>query len=156
MVQQAYFGGIGAPGRRGIRSLFQALIGAFRRRALAARERRKLVREFRDLSDGQLDRVLRDFGITRAEYDVFLRRAPYSRHLLDRMLVRLGIEQREFQRDRLLMREIERQCTVCANQGKCRRWLAGGSDWRAYRRFCPNADAFDSLKGPPEPRVIVD
>lgn len=145
MVQRAESGRTGVPGLRAFGAIIQAVRAGFRRRASAAWERHKLAREFAGLRRSQLEGVLRDFGISRDEFKVFLARAPYSRDLLDRMLARLGIGRDDLRRDLSFMRDIERQCAMCDAQGRCHRWLADGRDAQGYRRFCPNAGAFESL-----------
>ena len=116
-----------------------------RRRTSAARERRRLARELAGLSDNQLDRVLGDVGVSRADLDTFLARAPYSRDLLGRMLARLGLGAEDLPTGASSARRIERECTTCSAQSRCHRWLDDAHDANSYRAFCPNAQAFDRL-----------
>ena len=145
MLHGTEIGGAGRPAARTFRAVVQAMSDGFRRRAAAARMRRNLTRELADLNADQLDRLLGDFGVSRAELDMFIARAPYSRELLDGMLARLKISRDDLQRDRAVQRDIEHHCAVCDSQRRCRLWLAGNGDGLGYHRFCPNAEAFDSL-----------
>ena len=137
----------GIPCFDAVGALMRSTAAWARRRASAVRERRRLAHELAGLGDDQLDRVLCEVGVSRADLKTFLARAPQSRDLLGRMLVRLGLGVEDLRGGDSSTRRIERECTMCSAQARCHRWLDEARDASGYRAFCPNAPAFDRLLG---------
>jgi hypothetical protein len=133
-------------GNRGIRSFPTPVRSAWhwlRDRWRAAAERRRLTAEFAGLQDADADRVFAETGFSRAELEDLIRGAPEARPLLDAMAARLGVAPMLAAAGPETIRDIERRCTTCHVQRRCRRWLRHGKDADGYRRFCPNAAMFD-------------
>jgi hypothetical protein len=106
--------------------------------------RRDLRQELAELG-GDLDRILAEIGMTRAELDVLIENAPRSRMLLQSMLQRLDLGKRLAMTAPQLVRSIERRCATCGSQSACEDWMTRGAPGDGYRSFCPNAEAFDAL-----------
>lgn len=103
--------------------------------------RRKLRRELAFIdSNGDLDAILTDVGLTRAQVGTLVAGSPDARHLLMAMLERLGIAERRV--PTATMREMGWACTTCADKRRCREWLASGEE-AGFRAFCPNAALLD-------------
>jgi uncharacterized protein YjiS (DUF1127 family) len=92
------------------------------------------------------DREIADLGLTRNELHALTRPGNCSARLLKGMTERLGVTAAMLAREPELRRDIQRACTTCDAQGKCRRWLRRPGSADAYRRFCPNAGTFALLK----------
>ena len=127
-----------------IMNWFRGLEASVRRYLDDAAIRRELRAEFAGLG-GDLDRVLADVGMSRAELDTLIDNAPRSRMLLQSMLRRLGLETRLAAVAPQLIRTVERRCATCGNQRECGDWIGRGAPGEDYRRFCANVEAFDAL-----------
>ena len=111
----------------------------------AIRERHRMRHELDVLAeDGDLDRVLAEAQLTRADIEPMIANLPASGHLLADMAARLRVED-ELHHDRLAERVMGRVCTVCNEQRRCRHWLASGAT-QGYTDFCPNAEALDEMR----------
>jgi hypothetical protein len=65
------------------------------------------------------------------------------------MLERLGYDKRQvglLECDAKLAK-MKYRCATCRNVAACRRWLDGQEPTEAYKKFCPNAEAFTFLPG---------
>ena len=122
----AWFGSLAAPIRR-------------------FRERERLRSELAGLERrGELDAVLRDAGLLRAQWPTVVAAHPDASELLAGMLARLGIERRHLGSTDT-EREIGWTCTTCADKRRCRDWVSDGrTDPREYRSFCPNRRNLDA------------
>lgn len=113
--------------------------------ANAARERNALRTELADLAvTGELDRVLADAGLTRAQMRTLVDSHPSACHLLAGMMKQLGIDAEALEKVER-MRDIAWRCTICVQKERCSEWLAHpeGDAWHA---FCPNAQCFDEVR----------
>ncbi|HYC14839.1 MAG TPA: DUF6455 family protein [Stellaceae bacterium] len=117
------------------------------RRALAeARARAALRGELSRLeAAGELDHVLGDLGVSRAELPALAQNHPGSARRLAGMLHRLGIRVLPEAATGSEMRAIKRTCLLCGATGQCERWLRSTRPTSLARNFCPNSPAFDAL-----------
>lgn len=92
---------------------------------------------------GVLDSLLADLQINRGELEPMIENYPLSRQLFGAMAARLGVDPAgagpSFRRD------LQHTCAVCAEQPRCRQWLAAGHT-EGYEEFCPNAEYWHALK----------
>jgi uncharacterized protein YjiS (DUF1127 family) len=111
------------------------------------RQRHALRRELAVCAmQGGLDETLADIGVSRAQIVPLVKGAPNAARLLTRMAAWVGVDL-EGIRDPALRRELQRVCSLCAAQGRCKHWL-DDPDSRGYREFCPNAGTLDELRPP--------
>jgi hypothetical protein len=47
--------------------------------------------------------------------------------------------------DPLIMRDLERVCTLCGSKRRCERDLAAHPDDEVWRTYCPNAPTLEAL-----------
>ena len=108
------------------------------------RERERLRGEMAHIDQqGEFDAVLRDAGVSRAQWPTLLAGHPDSVELLAAMLARLGIEQRHLG-PVATQREVGWNCVTCTDKRRCRAWTVdGGADPDGYRSFCPNRRELD-------------
>jgi hypothetical protein len=119
----------------------QRIGAAIGRWAEGVNARRQLRREFAVIdSNGELDAILADAGLTRAQIDVLVAGSPDARRQLMAMLDRLGIVTKAV--PAATMREMGWTCTTCTDKKRCRKWLADGEEGE-FRVFCPNAAVLD-------------
>jgi hypothetical protein len=114
---------------------------AIGRWAEGVRARNQLRRELAFIdSNGDLDVILADIGLTRAHVKPLVAGSPDARLLLLSMLERLGLARERVPVE--AVREMGWACTTCVDKGRCREWLANGEETE-YRAFCPNAALLD-------------
>lgn len=109
------------------------------------KERRRVAQEFARLDDRDVGRVLADIGCSREDLRILINNAPRSHRLLDAMVARLGLEAAVVAAASETVRDIERRCTTCADQPRCRSWLRRGAAGDDYKQFCPNAENFAAM-----------
>jgi hypothetical protein len=115
--------------------------GAIGRWTRGMRARAQLRRELTALEEnGELDAVLADAGLTRAQVGTLIDANPESAELLMAMLERLRIASTTI--PLATMREMGWTCATCTDKRRCREWLAKGEETE-FRAFCPNAALID-------------
>jgi uncharacterized protein YjiS (DUF1127 family) len=110
-----------------------------------AAERRRVAQEFARLDDRDVARVLADIGCSREDLRALINNAPRSPALLRAMTARLGLEAAFAAAGSDMVRDIERRCTTCTAQARCRRWLHRGGTDDGYKQFCPNTGNFEEM-----------
>ena len=62
------------------------------------------------------------------------------------MLTALGIDRQDLARtEPLVLRDMERVCSLCNHKRQCDRDLAAGTAAAHYEEYCGNADTIDGL-----------
>jgi len=96
---------------------------------------------------GDLGRIARDAGVTRSELYTIAAKRPDAADQLALRLGALHLDRAAILRtDPLVMRDLERVCTLCGAKHRCRRdglRHPGSAAWRAY---CPNAMTLAALE----------
>jgi hypothetical protein len=66
--------------------------------------------------------------------------------MLPKMLQALSIDQEDLARtEPLVLRDMERVCSLCNHKRQCDRDLAAGTSPAHYQEYCGNADTIDGL-----------
>lgn len=131
--------------RRGLGGALARLAGKAKTTIADARQRYALRRELADCAmNSDFDVILAEAGLGRGEIEPLIKGHPDAGRLLRAMSERLGLAQ-ERSKDPVILREMQRTCSLCAEHGRCRRWLnTGRTD--GYHAFCPNAEILDLLR----------
>jgi uncharacterized protein YjiS (DUF1127 family) len=102
---------------------------------------------------GELARIARDVGVAPAELYTIAAKRPDSADPLKRRLEALHFDPPALRRgDPLVMRDLERVCSVCGSKRRCQRDIARFPDDAAWRDYCPNAMTLDALAAGPVPK----
>jgi len=102
--------------------------------------------ELRDMNSGDFARIARDLSVSPAELDEVVRQGPHAADELPKMLTALGIDQEDLARTQpLVLRDMERVCSLCNHKRQCDRDLAAGTAAAHYEEYCGNADTIDGL-----------
>jgi uncharacterized protein YjiS (DUF1127 family) len=105
------------------------------------------VRELGQCDDRDLQRVLHDLNVSKAELTGAVMRGAYPKLLLPRMLQALDLPA-----DRVkamypsVESDLRRVCAQCPETTRCRQELHGHTAAAAYREFCPNAMTLEALQ----------
>jgi hypothetical protein len=131
------------------------------RRKIGARRRRwqhpVLSRTLENLCDDAIDRALRYAGLSRAQ--LFTSKNAIARHRVRMayMLAALDVDVDDaVQGNWEAFKEADRNCSLCRQPGRCRRWLDWGQINDAPRMFCPNADLFLKIRADQENSRCTD
>jgi hypothetical protein len=101
---------------------------------------RRELNEVRQLDRTQFDRIASDLRISSGDLDQLVQRGPHGADQLPLMLKSLGISEAELKRTQpLILRDMQRVCTLCHDKAHCDRELAAGTAAEHYKGYCPNA-----------------
>jgi hypothetical protein len=106
------------------------------------------VRELEGCDDRDLQRVLHDLNVSKADLTGAVMRGAYPKLLLPQMLHALDLPA-----DRIkamypsVESDLRRVCAQCPETARCRRELHGHSAAAAFREFCMNSTTLEALQG---------
>ncbi len=107
---------------------------------------RRELSEVRQMNRTDFDLIARDLRVSPDELDRLVAAGAHSADEMPEMLKALGIEVADLARvDPLMVRDMQRVCSLCRDKVHCHGELAGGTAAQHYREFCPNAPTIDVL-----------
>ena len=107
---------------------------------------RRELSELRELDDASFDQIAGDLRISRTDLRELVRLGPHSADELPKLLNALGIDETKLARaEPLVLRDMERVCTMCNHKRQCDDDLAAGVSPERYHRYCLNAGTIDAL-----------
>lgn len=107
---------------------------------------RRELSEVRQMNRTDFDLIARDLRVSPDELDRLVAAGAHSADEMPEMLKALGIEVADLARvDPLMVRDMQRVCSLCRDKAHCHGELAGGTAAQHYREFCPNAPTIDAL-----------
>ena len=90
--------------------------------------------------------IANDLGVSASELRALSNKGPGSADLVQKMLLALGIDTKTLSHtDPLVMRDLQRLCSTCADKNRCSHELADGTAQAHFHEFCPNAFTLDAL-----------
>ncbi len=112
---------------------------------------RRELNEMRQMDRSDFDRIASDLRVSPGELDTLVRQGPHAADELPKLLRALGIDLADLIRtEPLVLRDMERVCTLCHHKRQCDRELAAGTSAEHYEGYCPNAPTIDGLGQTPE------
>lgn len=107
---------------------------------------RRELKEMREMDSANFGRIASELRMSSADLDALVRKGPHSADELPKMLIALGIDQDALARtEPLVLRDMERVCSLCNHKRQCDRDLAAGTAAAHYEEYCANAPTIDSL-----------
>ena len=95
----------------------------------------------------EAENIARDLGLSTAELYTIAAKRPDAADPLKLRLAALQLDRAAvLDTDPLVMRDLERVCTLCGSKHRCERDLARHADDPAWRSYCPNAHTLEALK----------
>jgi uncharacterized protein YjiS (DUF1127 family) len=114
---------------------------------------RRELSELRQMDRSEFDRIAGDLRISSADLDWLVRQGPHAADELPKLLEALGIDKTVLaQTEPLLLRDMERVCSLCSYKRQCDRDLAAGTSAGHYEEYCLNASTIEGLGQPIEPQ----
>lgn len=95
----------------------------------------------------EMTRMAHDIGVSETDFRVLAGRWPGSSDLLSQRMHQINLDASEIARaEPGVIRDLQRVCSLCAGQQRCRYDLASDPSAPAWREYCPNAPTFAALK----------
>ena len=112
---------------------------------------RRELNEMRQMDPADFDRIASELRVSPSDLNELVRQGPHAADELPKLLRALGIDQADLVRtEPLVLRDMERVCTLCHHKRQCDRELAAGTSAEHYEGYCPNAPTIDGLGQTPE------
>ena len=110
---------------------------------------RRELKEMREMDAVNFNQIATDLRISSADLEALIHRGPHAADELPKMLRALGIDQADLARtEPLVLRDMERVCSLCNRKRQCGHQLAAGTAAAHYDEFCGNAPTIDGLGKP--------
>ena len=107
---------------------------------------RRELSEIRQMDRSDFDRIASELQVSPGELDTLVRRGPHAADELPKLLKALGIDPTGLARtEPLVLRDMERVCSLCHHKRECDRDLAAGTSADRYEGYCLNAPTIDAL-----------
>jgi hypothetical protein len=107
---------------------------------------RRELRQMREMDAANFGQITSDLRMSSADLETLVRQGPHAVDELPKMLTALGIDQDALARtEPLVLRDMERVCSLCNHKRQCDRDLAAGTAAAHYEEYCGNADTIDGL-----------
>jgi hypothetical protein len=91
-------------------------------------------------------RIARDLSLSPVELATLVRRGADAPHELPKMMRALHLDPAAVQRvEPMVMRDLQRVCSLCEHKRQCARELAAGTAAEDYDAYCPNAGTLTAL-----------
>jgi hypothetical protein len=108
---------------------------------------RRELREMRELDAANFGQIASDLRISSTDLEALVRQGPHAADELPKMLAALGINHDDLARtEPLVLRDMERVCSLCIHKHLCDRDLAAGTAPAHYGDYCANAPTIDGLE----------
>lgn len=110
---------------------------------------RRELREMRDMDAANFGQIASDLRMSSADLEALVRQGPHAADELPKMLTALGVDLEDLARtEPLVLRDMERVCSMCISKRRCDRDLAAGTAAAHYEEYCANAPTIDGLSQP--------
>lgn len=110
---------------------------------------RRELNDLRLLDTASFNRIAGDLRIPATDLNELVRQGPHAADELPKLLKALGIDEAALERtEPLVLRDMERICSLCNHKRQCNRDLAAGSSPGDYHQYCLNASTIDDLGQP--------
>jgi hypothetical protein len=110
---------------------------------------RRELNELRQLNTSEFERIATELRVSPGDLTEMVRQGPHAADELPRLLEILGIDEEALARTQpMVLRDMERVCSLCAHKGECDRDLAAGTSAEHYAGYCLNASTIETLDQP--------
>ena len=121
-------------------------LASLRRRFSDWWTRRATLRELDRCDDLELERILHDLNVTKAELSAAVTRGAYPKLLLPEMLQAHGISPAGLKAQHPAVEaDLRRVCAQCTETRRCRHELDADTAATSYREFCSNSATIEAL-----------
>lgn len=108
---------------------------------------RRELNEIRKLDRTEFNLIADDLRVSPQDLEQLVRSGEHGADELPHMLKGLGINEDDLKRTApLLLRDMQRVCSLCREKAHCDRELAAGTAAAHYEGYCPNASNIGIVK----------
>ena len=108
--------------------------------------RRARLAELGSCGPAEVEHMARDLGMSRGELSVLAGKWPDAADLLYLRMKEVHLDRKEItQLDPDVMRDLQRECTVCGSKWRCEHELAKNPSDPVWQKYCPNATTLLAL-----------
>ena len=106
--------------------------------------------EFKYLDEQDVERMAHDAGLAIGELRQLARRNPRSADLLLERMAALDLDENEVRKlEPQVFRDLQRVCSMCESQGRCKYDLNHDPNDPVWKNYCPNAETLRDLDALP-------
>jgi len=107
---------------------------------------RREIAESCNCNSEEYARIAHDLSLSTAELNTLVRHGAQAGDRLPKMMEALRIDPEAIRRvEPMVMRDLERVCSLCEHKRQCAHELAAGKAAEDYAEFCRNADTLTAL-----------
>jgi len=107
---------------------------------------RREIAESCNCDSAEYAHIARDLNVSTGELDELIRRGAHAADALPKLMAELDIDRDAVARvEPMVMRDLERVCSLCDQKRRCARELAAGTSAERYADYCPNAPTLKTL-----------
>jgi len=122
------------------------LIGLLMQRWHLWKESRNSLAGLDACGGGEMARIAHDLSVTTRELRALARKGPDAASLLYRRMTGLGLDRDALAgREPTMLREMEKDCSLCASKRRCRHDFARGAGPCSWHAYCPNDQVLSAL-----------
>ena len=108
--------------------------------------RRRTMADLDRCGSAGVERVARDLAMGKADLCILAGKWPASLNFLSRRMEELKLDGTEIPRvEPEVVRDLQRVCSLCSSQRKCRHDLVRNPADPAWQEYCPNASTLGEL-----------
>ena len=107
------------------------------------RKRRAAMAELQALDNAELERIVRDAGLTFSDLVGLAKQSGDAAALLYRRLEEAGIDFKSIDPD--VLRDMQRCCSICDSKAQCAHELEDKPKVAGWPEYCPNRQTIDAL-----------
>ena len=101
---------------------------------------RRELNELRQLDRMEFERIAGDLQLSTHDLEELVERGPHAADELKGLLKALGVDEATLASTHpIVLRDMERVCTLCQHKRDCDHDLEAGTCAERYRSYCPNA-----------------
>lgn len=124
----------------------QSIFNSVARRVMEYRRTRGIRNDLANCGRDEVARMAGDLRVHPRELAMLAKKGPRAADLLQKLLNALGIDAKALEHDDpLVMRDLQRLCTTCADKRQCQFDLANDVTANNFRDYCPNTFTLDAL-----------
>ena len=107
---------------------------------------RRELNELYEMNRSDLDRIASDLRVSSTDLDELVRHGPHAADELPKLLKALRIDEAALARAQpLVLRDMERVCSLCLHKPRCEEDLVAGTSPEHYQEYCLNAPTIETL-----------
>jgi hypothetical protein len=124
----------------------ETVLGRLARKWRGWSRRRRTMMALDGCGSAETTRMAHDIGVSEKDFRALAGRWPGSSELLSQRMHQLNLDASEMTPvEPAVAQDLQRVCSLCASQRRCRHDFASDPSAPGWRAYCPNAPTFAAL-----------